>query len=77
VQHKDRAEILYHNSCCGYANELTSQFSEVSKLSRRVQKPVFHFTLSLARGEILSKNQLIEIAQACTAALIIPRHATH
>lgn len=74
VQHKDRAEILYHNSCCGNANELTSQFSEVSKLSRRVQKPVFHFTLSLAHGENLSKNQLIEIAQACTAAYKVDQH---
>jgi hypothetical protein len=66
VQHKDRAEVLYYNNCFGKVNELTSQFSEVSKLSRRVQKPVFHFTLSLAHGENLSKNQLMEIAQACT-----------
>ena len=74
VQHKDRAEVLYYNSCFGNANELTSQFSEVSKLSRRVQKPVFHFTLSLAHGENLSKNQLIEIAQACTEAYKVDQH---
>lgn len=74
VQHKDRAEVLYFNNCFGNANELTSQFSEVSKLSRRIQKPVFHFTLSLAHGESLSKNQLIEIAQACTEAYKVDQH---
>jgi hypothetical protein len=74
VQHKDRAEVLYYNNCFGNANELTSQFSEVSKLSRRVQKPVFHFTLSLAHGENLSKNQLIEIALACVEAYKVDLH---
>jgi hypothetical protein len=74
VQHKDRAEVLYYNNCFGNANELTSQFSEVSKLSRRIQKPVFHFTLSLAHGENLSKNQLLEIAQACTEAYKVDQH---
>lgn len=66
VQHKDRAEVLFYNNCFGNVNDLTSQFSEVSKLSRRVEKPVLHFTLSLAQGETLSKNELIELAQACT-----------
>lgn len=74
VQHKERAEVLYYNSCFGNLNELTSQFSEVSKLSRRVQKPVFHFTISLAHGENLSKNQLIEIAQACTEAFKVDQN---
>ncbi|MBO9200231.1 MULTISPECIES: relaxase/mobilization nuclease domain-containing protein [Niastella] len=74
VQHKERAEVLYYNNCFGNVNELTSQFSEVSKLSRRVEKPVFHFTLSLAHGENLSKNQLIEIAQACTAEFKVDKN---
>lgn len=74
VQHKDRAEVLYYNNCFGNANELTSQFSEVSKLSRRIEKPVFHFTLSLAHGESLSKNQLIEIAQACAQAFKVDQN---
>jgi hypothetical protein len=74
VQHKDRAEIIYRNYCCGYVNELTSQFSEVSKLSRRVEKPVLHLTLSLAHGESLSKNQLIELAQACTEAFKVDQN---
>ncbi|WP_205513021.1 relaxase/mobilization nuclease domain-containing protein [Longitalea arenae] len=74
VQHKDRAEVLFYNSCFGNANELTSQFSEVSKLSRRVEKPVLHFTLSLAHGESLSKNQLIEMAQACTEAFKVDQN---
>ncbi|OQP65855.1 relaxase [Niastella vici] len=74
VQHKERAEVLYYNNCFGNVNELTSQFSEVSKLSRRVEKPVFHFTLSLAHGENLSKNQLIEIAQACTESFKVDQN---
>lgn len=74
VQHKERAEVLYYNNCFGNVNELTGQFSEVSKLSRRVQKPVFHFTLSLAHGENLSKNQLIEIAQACAEAFKVDKN---
>jgi hypothetical protein len=74
VQHKDRAEVLFYNNCFGNVNELTSQFSEVSKLSRRVEKPVLHFTLSLAHGETLTKNQLIEIAQACTEAFKVDQH---
>jgi hypothetical protein len=74
VQHKDRAEVIYRNYCCGNVNELTSQFSDVSKLSRRVEKPVLHFTLSLAHGENLSKNQLIEIAQACTEAFKVDQN---
>lgn len=74
VQHKDRAEVIYRNYCCGNVNELTSQFSEVSKLSRRVEKPVLHLTLSLAHGEKLSKNQLIELAQACTEAFKVDQN---
>jgi hypothetical protein len=74
VQHKERAEVLYYNNCFGNVKELTNQFSEVSKLSRRVENPVFHFTLSLAHGENLSKNQLIEIAQACTEAFKVDKN---
>lgn len=74
VQHKDRAEVLFYNNCFGNVNELTNQFSEVSKLSRRVEKLVLHFTLSLARGETLTKNQLIEIAQTCTEAFKVDQN---
>lgn len=65
LQHKDRAEVIYYNNCFGTASELASQFNEVRKLSSRVEKPVMHISLRLAPGETLSKDQLVEIAQAC------------
>ena len=67
LQHKDRAEVIYYNNCFGIASELASQFNEVRKLSSRVEKPVMHISLRLAPGETLSKDQLVEIAQACAA----------
>jgi hypothetical protein len=67
LQHKDRAEVIYYNNCFGTASELASQFNEVRKLSSRVEKPVMHISLRLAPGETLSKDQLVEIAQACAA----------
>jgi hypothetical protein len=67
LQHKDRAEVIYYNNCFGTASELASQFNEVRKLSSRVEKPVMHISLRLAPGESLSKDQLLEIAQACAA----------
>jgi hypothetical protein len=65
LQHKDRAEVIYNNKCFGTASELAIQFNEVRRLSSRVEKPVMHISLRLAPGETLSKDQLIEIAQAC------------
>jgi hypothetical protein len=67
LQHKDRAEVIYYNNCFGDAKELASQFNEVRKLSARVEKPVLHISLRLAPGESLSKDQLVELAQACAA----------
>jgi hypothetical protein len=67
LQHKDRAEVIHYNNCFGTASELASQFNEVRKLSSRVEKPVMHISLRLAPGETLSKDQLVEIAQACAA----------
>lgn len=67
LQHKDRAEVIYNNKCFGTASELASQFNEVRKLSSRVEKPVLHISLRLAPGETLSKDQWVEIAQACAA----------
>lgn len=67
LQHKDRAEVIYNNKCFGTVSELASQFNEVRKLSSRVEKPVLHISLRLAPGETLSKDQWVEIAQACAA----------
>lgn len=65
LQHKDRAEVLFYNNCFGNARELASQFNEVRKLSSRVEKPVLHISLRLAPGEMLTKDQLTDIARAC------------
>lgn len=65
LQHKNRAEILDYNKCFGNLKELSSQFIDVAKLSKRVEKPVFHFSLRLAPNETLTKNQFIEIGREC------------
>lgn len=65
LQHKDRAEVLDYNLCFGDAKRLASQFIQVSKLSNRVEKPVFHFSLRLAPGDVLSKEQWIEVGKQC------------
>ncbi len=73
-QHKDRAEVLEYNLCYGNAKELSAQFREVQKLSRRTEKPVFHITMRLASGEDLSRNQLIEIGHACAREFEVSDH---
>lgn len=65
LHHKDRAEVLFYNSCFGNARELASQYKEVRQLSRRVEKPVLHISLRLAPGETLTKDRLTEIGRAC------------
>ena len=68
LQHKGRAEVLEYNMCFGNKYELTQQFKDVSKLSRRVEKPVLHLALRLAPGEILTKEQLTEAGRECAVA---------
>lgn len=65
LHHKDRAEVLFYNSCFGTALELAKQFKEVRQLSSRVEKPVLHISLRLAPGETLTKDRLTEIGRAC------------
>ncbi|TRW23802.1 relaxase [Flavobacterium zepuense] len=65
LQHTGRAEVLEYNQCFGNKKELTEQFSDVQKLSGRIEKPVLHLSLRLAPGETLGRGQLIEIGQAC------------
>ena len=67
LHHKDRAEVIHYNNCFGTVSELASQFNDVRKLNSRVEKPVLHISLRFAPGELLSKDQLAEIAQACAA----------
>jgi hypothetical protein len=65
VQHINRAEILDYNNCFGSLKDLTRQMVNVSKLNRRVEKPVFHFTLRPAEGDILTKEQFADIGHQC------------
>ncbi len=60
-----RAETLLFNKCQGTAKKLTQQFQEVRLLNTKVSKPVLHITLSLAQGEKLHKDQLMEICESC------------
>lgn len=75
VQHLNRAEILEYNLCLGNAKELARDFEDVRKLSRRVEKPVLHITLSLAPGDrLLSKNELIDIGRKCAECFGVTDH---
>jgi len=65
LQHKERAEVLEYNKCFGNKYELTQQFKDVRKLSRRVEKPMLHLTLRLAPEDTLTKEQLREIGREC------------
>lgn len=68
LQHKERAEVLEYNKCFGDKYELTQQFKDVRKLSRRVEKPMLHLTLRLAPGETLTKEQFREVGRECALA---------
>ncbi len=74
LQHRERAEVLEYNMCFGNKHELTRQFKDVQKLSRRVEKPVLHLSLRLAPGETLTKEQLIEIGRACAKEFGVADH---
>lgn len=63
LQHKDRAEVLFYNRCYGNAAQVTKECNRVVKQNDRVLNPVFHFSLRLAPGDSLSKEQWIDIAQ--------------
>lgn len=65
VQHKDRAEVLFYNQCYGNKYELAKEFGDVARLSKRVEKPVFHFALRLAPGELLDKDKWMEVGAEC------------
>lgn len=65
LQHKNRAEVLAYNKCFGNKYELAAQFRDVVKLSRRVEKPVFHFAIRLAPGDQCSRDALLKIGEAC------------
>lgn len=74
LHHKNRAEVLDYNKCFGNKQELASQFKDVQKLSRRVEKPVLHLSLRLAPGEVLGKAQLTDIGRACATEFGVAGH---
>jgi hypothetical protein len=63
LQHSNRAEVLEFNKCFGDKYELSEQFKDVRKLSKRVEKPVLHLSLRLAPGELLTRQQLTEMGR--------------
>ena len=63
---QNRAEILLFNKCFGNKKELVQQFNEVRKLNPKQSRPVFHFTLSMAPEEVLSRAQLIQVVRDCS-----------
>ncbi|MGN8034126.1 relaxase/mobilization nuclease domain-containing protein [Chitinophaga sp. 22321] len=74
IQHKDRAEILAYNQCFGDKYELTEQFKDVARLSKRVEKPVLHLSIRLADGDHLTRDQLIELGEALAKEFDIADH---
>lgn len=66
---KNRTEVLLFNKCYGNQKELVQQFNEVRQLNPKLSKPVLHITLSLAPGENLEKNKLIDVAEECAKDL--------
>ena len=62
---ENRAEVLLYNQCYGNEKELTSQFNDVRRLNPNLASPVLHITLSLAPGESLPKNKLMEMCADC------------
>src|SRR6266542_5912357 len=62
---KNRAELLLFNKCGGSQKELIQQFNEVRQLNPKLAKPVLHITLSLAPGEQLPKDKLMEMCEQC------------
>ncbi len=65
ISQMNRAEVLLFNQCFGNTKELIQQFNETRQLNQKLLRPVLHITLSLALGERLEKNKLVNIVQDC------------
>jgi hypothetical protein len=74
LQYKGRAEILEYNRCFGDKRELTEQFRDVGKLSRRVEKPVMHLSIRAAPGDQLTTEQWREIGRAAAKEFGLDDH---
>lgn len=62
---ENRAEVLLYNQCYGNEKEIITQFNDVRRLNPNLASPVLHITLSLAPGENLPKNKLMEMCEDC------------
>ncbi len=62
---QQRATVVLYNQCYGNEKELIAQFNEVRRLNPALSKPVLHITLSLAPGEKLAADQLMQLAEDC------------
>ena len=60
-----RAEIIMFNQCFGNQKELVEQFNAVRQLNPKLSKPVLHITLSLAVGDQLTKDKVMELCEHC------------
>lgn len=65
IQLKERAEVLDYHNCFGDLNDLTRQMVNVSKLNKKVEKPVFHFSIRPHQEDRLTREQFIEIGHKC------------
>jgi hypothetical protein len=62
---QQRATVISYNQCYGNEKELIAQFNDVRRLNRALSKPVLHITLSLAPGEKLAGDNLMQLAEDC------------
>jgi hypothetical protein len=62
---QQRATVVLYNQCYGNEKELIAQFNEVRRLNPALSKPVLHITLSLAPGEKLAGDKLMQLAEDC------------
>lgn len=60
---KEFAEVLHYNNCYGEKNDLIQQFRDVGALNRKIEKPVWHTSLSFAQEDKITKGQMVEIAE--------------
>lgn len=63
VLSKEGAEMIYSNMLGETVDELSREFGQSRKLKPNLQKCVYHASLSLPKGETLTKNQWGEVSQ--------------
>jgi hypothetical protein len=64
-----RAEVIMFNQCFGNQQQLVEQFNAVRQLNPKVSNPVLHITLSLAIGDHLTKDKVMELCEHCASEM--------